>query len=250
MRTTKKPNMKKIASLFILAAISAALISVNAQAQQTVQSTSQRISTVEEHLASVDITLDSLVTAIATISADNSDVRKSVEQVRKEVRTAEEKIQGPLSRIKQTNKIVLQWFFLLLFAVFLPLVLIWLFYKQNKEKQRRYDIIVDMVRSGVEIKPEMMPFLTGTDSMQPIISGKNRLSGMNKSDIDYCARRLIWSVASLLIGACFWTVYDWSGIFFTACCITIFFIAQAAIRYYSVRYFDKHSKDADSTNVK
>lgn len=219
--------------------MAAGIIPLNAQTN------AERIQSLEDNIAVIRSSVDSIS---ADITASLSEMEETVDKINSSVDDLRERMEDNGGRKSNHADFWrffgMKWVCLLLFAVFLPLLLAKLYLNKSKEDQRRYDIIVDLIRSGVEIKPEMLEYLTGTNtrSGQTIHSGA--LSGMNQTDVNYCSKRLLWAVCLLVIGFTIAMISNEGIVFGIFACVAVIFAAQAVVRYFSVKYFNQH-KDVE-----
>ena len=239
--------MKRIA-LTIAAVAAAAFI-----APMYAQTTTERIQAVEESLASCQNSMDSICTALSGMQEEFEAKASLLSDIDGKLSAQEDSNNRIKSRMAiQYSEIAMKWVCLLIFAIFLPLLLVRLYNNKSKEDQRRYDVIIDLIRSGVEIKPEMQDFLTGGSSGtgtrgKTIRNGA--FSGLTQSDIDYCAKRILWAVCFLVIGITIASISNEGVVFAIFACISAIFAAQAVVRYFSLKYYNEHKAKENNTDA-
>ena len=236
--------MKRIAIIVAVSMVAAGLFPVQAQTNTS------RIEVLEAGYSSIQSSVDSLSAVISDLNEALEEKASVIEDL--DNRIDEQQQDRPKSKVyevKKYSEIVMKWFCLLIFAIFLPLVLARLYIGKAKEDQRRYDIIVDLIRSGVEIKPELRDYLTGSSSASRGTLRGGVFSGFSKSEIDYCSKRILWAVCLLVIGFTIAMISQVGIVFGIFACIAVIFAAQAAVRYFSLKYFNEHKEKENSTDA-
>lgn len=141
------------------------------------------------------------------------------------------------------------YFFLLLFGVALPVLVVFLYLNYSKRRQQRYEMLIDLMRSGVDIKPELL------DVLSPSLINLNWRVAIPKTDkamtaqhYTYCLKRVVWALACLLIGVAFSVIAN-KGIFFGfGVVVAVVLLMQAAIRYFSLSYISKNMAAGTQSN--
>lgn len=231
--------MKRHFIYSIIIALVLGATAINSSAQNYKSIAAELQTSVDGLQAQKDSLENSIADAQAYYEGKIADLESEISALKDEQKAQERNARAKVSRMEDISEILLEWALLLIFAVALPCVLIYIYREINKEKQRRFDTIVDLVRSGIEIKPEILDYLTGTNEHK-LISGAGFTAGMSRSDIDYCSKRILWGVMILLTGFII-SVLAHNGVPFQISLIFgLFFILQAVLRYFNIRYYNKH----------
>lgn len=128
-------------------------------------------------------------------------------------------------------------------------MVVFLYLNYSKRRQQRYEMLIDLMRSGVEIKPELL------DVLSPSLMNLNWRVAIPKTDkamtaqhYAYCLKRVAWALACLLIGVAF-SVMANKGIFFGfGVVVAVVLLMQAAIRYFSLSYISKNMAAGTQSN--
>lgn len=218
------------------------------------QSANQKIQALQESQATLSASVDSLAGSIEEITTgvshlENriSDISDSIGDLKDAVsQTQTQSSKRPLNA-EDYSDMGMEWACMIIFCIGLPLLLAAIYRQNVREKQRRYDIVVDLVRSGVEIKPEMMDFITGKDPKEA--QGEVRTDkGMSPMNVQYFLRRLIWGLLIILVGFIFAVATNEEALFVIFGCVGLFLLGQAAICYYSSKYSYKKSSEEGSSD--
>jgi len=231
---------KFITSIFV----SAALICSTA-----VVSSAQKYVKVEDFEAlqsSIDSTNSALLTKvdekISEIDLSIAELEDSIEKVRRSAMNHK-------STYYDVSEDLKEWVLLIIFAIALPGVLVYLYIKNEKLKEKKYNTLVDLVRSGVDIKEELLPYLVGSRKDGTVISG-GIANGMNEYDLSYCTKRLFWAAVIFLFAILMGILSNEEVVFvifaFCACVPAL----QAVVRYFNVSYLRKHTSSNDKTSDK
>lgn len=236
--------MKRIA--LIIAVVAAAAYA----APMYSQTTTDRVRALEESLASYQNSIDSISTTLSDMQEEFVAKALLLEKIDNKLSSQQDSKGNNSKMVRLYSEVAMGWVCLLIFAVFLPLLLVRLYNSKSKEDQRRYDVIIDLIRSGVEIKPEMKDFLTGV----PIGTGGKTIrngafSGLTQIDIDYCAKRILWAVCFLAIGITLASISNEEVFFAISACISAIFAAQAVVRYFSLKYYNEHKAKENNTDA-
>lgn len=235
--------MKRYALIIAVSMIAASPAPVYAQTN------AEKIQDLEATVASFQNTMDSLDIVISDMMETFDEKMSLIESQEREIVSLQDGYESKTCEIGKYSDIAMKWACLLLFAVFLPILLARLYIGKSKEDQRRYDIIVDLVRSGVDIKPEMREYLTGSSGAVRNTLRTGVFSGLAKADIDYCSKRILWAVCLLVIGFTISVISSEGIVFGIFACISVIFLAQAVVRYFSLKYFNEHKAKEDQENA-
>lgn len=135
------------------------------------------------------------------------------------------------------------YFSLLMFGLGLPCLVVFIYLHYMKNRQHRYEMLTDMMRSGVEVKPEVLEALSlsrskinwSAFSVKP---GK----AMAADNYFYCVKRVAWALACLIIGLAFASISHTGEMFGFGVIVAALFFMQAAVRYFSQAYISKNSE--------
>lgn len=227
-----------IAALFI----AASFIPVNAQ------SLTSKIQEIENDYTILQTSIDSLTAVTGSLLSAASENAGTISELKDALEAYRETNQDKVRTFRRYSDVIQGWVMLLIFSIFLPLLLVFLYLRHADEQKRRYDIIVDLIRSGVDIKPELQDYLTGANKQSKVLD-KGPFSGMNQSDLDYCSKRLMYGAFTILVGIIISSAINDGRPFLVMGCVGIFFIAQAIVRFCSVRYYNQNSGKEDNRDA-
>lgn len=239
----------KVSVLVAAVLVSAANISASGQ------SSIQRIQNIEDSQAELRASIDSLSGVISLLGEGMETITDGMDDIVDKIDAQESKggyVQSQATEIqrvvKRYSEIVMGWVCLLIFAVFLPLLLVKLYKDYTDENKRRYDIVVDLLRSGVEISPEVRGFIIGEKNPVKLSLGALR-TDLDQNDLDYCIKRIVWGFALILFGFALAIMSNAEVTLFIFGFIGLFFIAQAAICYFRARGAGRQNSSEDKSDA-
>lgn len=153
------------------------------------------------------------------------------------------------NRTRLYFNIILQSCILFCIGILLPVMIIFVHIHYTRMQQRRYEMLVDLIRDGVDIKPDMLDTLAVSRLKYNAIKGLGAMKGkMSADSYEYCVKRIAVSVAAVFMGIVLLVYADMGFFFVIAILVACILLMQAAIRYFSSRYISKNI-DSDNTTV-
>lgn len=131
-----------------------------------------------------------------------------------------------------------------LMIIIIPIIAIWVYLRNSKEKQREREALIDLVRSGTPITPEIVNLL-GHKPENPndvVTVGINKKVQISRNDFIYCITRISLACISLFIGFII-GANTTEAIFILGIILAVIFIFQACIRYTTAIMTNKNAKD-------
>jgi len=174
---------------------------------------------------------------IEEISSRIDDIEDSIDEINDNIKKLSHSKDSKYFDISEDIK---EWLMLIVCVICLPGVLIYLYINNEKRKERKYDTLIDLIRSGAEIKPELLPYITGNNFENNIITSGIG-SGLNENDVNYCSKKLLWGVAIILLGLLLGILSNEEEVFLIIGFCGLIPILQAVVRYLNVSYIVKHS---------
>lgn len=209
----------------------------------------------EAPAAGEELSLQSLESKINYIIAAQEEISESLKSQGEEM----DELKASVKRMKKepdgvaaaraVSEILKYWAIYLLVGILLPLLLTYIWLRTKKEERRRYDTVVDLVRSGVTLDDGIKEYLTG-ESRNPVSGSQSvrmgsRLGQASRQDMDYCVQRLFWGMLIIVVGLIV-TIALNTAVFIVICSlIGLFLITQGLIRYFSIRYVTKSVADKE-----
>lgn len=150
---------------------------------------------------------------------------------------------------RQMFNLFSSYFSLLMFGLGLPCLVVFIYLHYMKNRQQRYEILADLMRSGVEVKPEMIEALSlsrgkinwSAFSVKP---GK----AMAADNYLYCLKRVVWAVACLVISFVLAAISHSGACFGIGVIVAAVLLMQTAVRYLSQSYIAKNSENNNTEN--
>ena len=178
-------------------------------------------------------------------------------QIRKDEASSHRKrIEDAAYENKAYFKLIVSYFYMFMFGMGLPCLVVFLYLHYSKNRQQRYEMLIDLVRSGVEIKPELIDALSlSRIKMNWHVpnpkTGKTMMAdkAMAAQDYIYCLKRVIWALACLIASIAFSSMTN-NGVFFGfGVIVAVVLLVQAAVRYLSLQYISRNTLDDNHTST-
>lgn len=113
----------------------------------------------------------------------------------------------------------------------IPILLSIIYLRKEKEQVREKEALIDLVRSGTQITPEIVDLLGRKPSPNEPMATIGKKLKMPQDDMKYCIKRTAWACISLVVGFAFACMTN-EGIFFGAgALIAIILVIQGGTRY-------------------
>lgn len=181
----------------------------------------------------------------ATVESESDRQRKSIEN-------------GVYER-RQIFNLFSSYFTLFLMGVGLPCLVLFLYLHYSKKRQQRYEMLIDLIRSGVELKPEILDALSLNwmkTNWRMLAPQKNtgmamERKGMAAEHYVYCVKRIAWAVFCVAFGTVLAAISNNGVMFGLGVAVALVLLLQAAIRYFGLSYVMKNTdvKDMGNTNT-
>jgi len=181
----------------------------------------------------------------ATVESESDRQRNSIEN-------------GVYER-RQIFNLFSSYFTLFLMGVGLPCLVLFLYLHYSKKRQQRYEMLIDLIRSGVELKPEILDALSlnwMNINWRMLAPQKNtgmamERKGMAAEHYVYCVKRIAWAVFCVAFGTVLAAISNSGVIFGLGVAVALVLLLQAAIRYFGLSYVMKNTdvKDMGNTNI-
>lgn len=181
----------------------------------------------------------------ATVESESDRQRNSIEN-------------GVYER-RQIFSLFSSYFTLFLMGVGLPSLVLFLYLHYSKKRQQRYEMLIDLIRSGVELKPEILDALSlnwMNINWRMLASQKNtgmavERKGMAAEHYVYCLKRIAWAVFCVAFGTVLAAMSNEGVMFGLGVAVALVLLLQAAIRYFGLSYVMKNTdvKDMGNTNI-
>lgn len=172
------------------------------------------------------------------------DLEKENMKLEYDARIRQEKIHNDYDIARNNYNIISSYVSLFFVCVILPILVIFLYWHYTQNQQRRREILIDLLRTGVDIKPEVFSAL-----------GINRFNWsivkMGRSDIgidsyNFCIRRVALAVCLLVAGFAIACISCDGTPFGLSIVIAAIILMQAVVRFLSAR---KMAKTMRNDNV-
>lgn len=181
----------------------------------------------------------------ATVESESDRQRNSIEN-------------GVYER-RQIFNLFSSYFTLFLMGVGLPCLVLFLYLHYSKKRQQRYEMLIDLIRSGVELKPEILDALSLNwmkTNWRMLAPQKNtgmamERKGMAAEHYVYCVKRIAWAVFCVAFGTVLAAISNNGVMFGLGVAVALVLLLQAAIRYFGLSYVMKNTdvKDMGNTNT-
>ena len=181
----------------------------------------------------------------ATVESESDRQRKSIE--------------NGVYEQRQIFKLFGSYFTLVLMGVGLPCLVLFLYLHYSKKRQQRYEMLIDLIRSGVEMKPEILDALSLSMikiNWRMLAPQKNtgmavERKGMAAEHYVYCVKRIAWAVFCVAFGTVLAAISNNGVMFGLGVAVALVLLLQAAIRYFGLSYVMKDTdvKDMGNTNI-
>lgn len=160
---------------------------------------------------------------------------------------------------RQIFKLFGSYFTLVLMGVGLPCLVLFLYLHYSKKRQQRYEMLIDLIRSGVEMKPEILDALSLSMikiNWRMLAPQKNtgmavERKGMAAEHYVYCLKRIAWAVFCVAFGTVLAAMSNEGVMFGLGVAVALVLLLQAAIRYFGLSYVMKSTdvRDMGNTNI-
>lgn len=181
----------------------------------------------------------------ATVESESDRQRNSIEN-------------GVYER-RQIFNLFSSYFTLFLMGVGLPCLVLFLYLHYSKKRQQRYEMLIDLIRSGVELKPEILDALSlnwmninwRMLAPQKYTGMAMERKGMAAEHYVYCVKRIAWAVFCVAFGTVLAAISNSGVMFGLGVAVALVLLLQAAIRYFGLSYVMKNTdvKDMGNTNI-
>lgn len=181
----------------------------------------------------------------ATVESESDRQRNSIEN-------------GVYER-RQIFNLFSSYFTLFLMGVGLPCLVLFLYLHYSKKRQQRYEMLIDLIRSGVELKPEILDALSlnwMNINWRMLAPQKNigmavERKGMAAEHYVYCVKRIAWAVFCVAFGTVLAAISNSGVMFGLGVAVALVLLLQAAIRYFGLSYVMKNTdvRDMGNTNI-
>lgn len=181
----------------------------------------------------------------ATVESESDRQRNSIEN-------------GVYER-RQIFNLFSSYFTLFLMGVGLPCLVLFLYLHYSKKRQQRYEMLIDLIRSGVELNPEILDALSlnwMNINWRMLAPQKNtgmamERKGMAAEHYVYCVKRIAWAVFCVAFGTVLAAISNSGVMFGLGVAVALVLLLQAAIRYFGLSYVMKNTdvKDMGNTNI-
>lgn len=181
----------------------------------------------------------------ATVESESDRQRKSIE--------------NGVYEQRQIFKLFGSYFTLVLMGVGLPCLVLFLYLHYSKKRQQRYEMLIDLIRSGVEMKPEILDALSLSMikiNWRMLAPQKNtgmavERKGMAAEHYVYCLKRIAWAVFCVAFGTVLAAMSNEGVMFGLGVAVALVLLLQAAIRYFGLSYVMKSTdvRDMGNTNI-
>lgn len=143
---------------------------------------------------------------------------------------------------RQSFNLLSSYFSLFMFGLGVPCLVVFIYLHYSKNRQQRYEMLIDLLRTGVEVKPEVLDALSVKSVRLKwhtlVPNPKNAIAAESYT---YCVKRLAWVVVTLVVGVAFSALTHNGGFFYLSLVLAVIFLMQAAVRYFSMIYIAKNS---------
>ena len=160
---------------------------------------------------------------------------------------------------RQIFNLFSSYFTLFLMGVGLPCLVLFLYLHYSKKRQQRYEMLIDLIRSGVELKPEILDALSlnwMNINWRMLAPQKNigmavERKGMAAEHYVYCVKRIAWAVFCVAFGTVLAAISNSGVMFGLGVAVALVLLLQAAIRYFGLSYVMKNTdvRDMGNTNI-
>lgn len=169
------------------------------------------------------------------------------------------RIENGVYEQRKIFQVFASYFTLVLMGVGLPCLVLFLYLHYSKKRQQRYEMLIDLIRSGVEMKPEILDALSLSMikiNWRMLAPQKNtgmavERKGMAAEHYVYCVKRIAWAVFCVAFGTVLAAISNNGVMFGLGVAVALVLLLQAAIRYFGLSYVMKDTdvKDMGNTNI-
>ena len=169
------------------------------------------------------------------------------------------RIENGVYEQRKIFQVFASYFTLVLMGVGLPCLVLFLYLHYSKKRQQRYEMLIDLIRSGVEMKPEILDALSLSMikiNWRMLAPQKNtgmavERKGMAAEHYVYCLKRIAWAVFCVAFGTVLAAISNNGVMFGLGVAVALVLLLQAAIRYFGLSYVMKDTdvKDMGNTNI-
>lgn len=169
------------------------------------------------------------------------------------------RIENGVYEQRKIFQVFASYFTLVLMGVGLPCLVLFLYLHYSKKRQQRYEMLIDLIRSGVEMKPEILDALSLSMikiNWRMLAPQKNtgmavERKGMAAEHYVYCVKRIAWAVFCVAFGTVLAAISNSGVMFGLGVAVALVLLLQAAIRYFGLSYVMKDTdvKDMGNTNI-
>ena len=169
------------------------------------------------------------------------------------------RIENGVYEQRKIFQVFASYFTLVLMGVGLPCLVLFLYLHYSKKRQQRYEMLIDLIRSGVEMKPEILDALSLSMikiNWRMLAPQKNtgmavERKGMAAEHYVYCLKRIAWAVFCVAFGTVLAAMSNEGVMFGLGVAVALVLLLQAAIRYFGLSYVMKSTdvRDMGNTNI-
>lgn len=169
------------------------------------------------------------------------------------------RIENGVYEQRKIFQVFASYFTLVLMGVGLPCLVLFLYLHYSKKRQQRYEMLIDLIRSGVEMKPEILDALSLSMikiNWRMLAPQKNtgmavERKGMAAEHYVYCLKRIAWAVFCVAFGTVLAAMSNEGVMFGLGVAVALVLLLQAAIRYFGLSYVMKNTdvRDMGNTNI-
>ena len=169
------------------------------------------------------------------------------------------RIENGVYEQRKIFQVFASYFTLVLMGVGLPCLVLFLYLHYSKKRQQRYEMLIDLIRSGVEMKPKILDALSLSMikiNWRMLAPQKNtgmavERKGMAAEHYVYCVKRIAWAVFCVAFGTVLAAISNNGVMFGLGVAVALVLLLQAAIRYFGLSYVMKDTdvKDMGNTNI-
>lgn len=167
------------------------------------------------------------------------------------------RIENGVYEQRQIFKVFASYFTLVLMGVGLPCLVLFLYLHYSKKRQQRYEMLIDLIRSGVEMKPEILDALSLSMikiNWRMLTPQKNTGMAvehkvMAAEHYVYCVKRIAWAVFCVAFGTVLAAISNEGVMFGLGVAIALVLLLQAAIRYFGLSYVMKNTDVKPDNNA-
>lgn len=165
------------------------------------------------------------------------DLERESNKLEYDAKIRREKIHNDYHIARNGYNIISSYVSLFFVCVILPILVIFLYWHYTQNQQRRREILIDLLRTGVDIKPEVFSAL-GVSKLNWSIANMGR-SDIGIDNYNFCIRRVALAVCFLVVGIAISCISNDEIPFGLSLVIAIIILMQAVVRYLSARNMAK-----------